>query len=166
MKQSLIQVTTSGDYVSFAQLVFRENLKGVSKEEFEEFYKIAPSNWAMTVLQQEAPSVEEQVIIVKNQDARVIDFCARLYGIYGKTVSQILRKGSDEECQKVIAALRSKPSAEVEKELIERGNSDLFELWINKFKSLEEDNERLICEDESLSYLKNVYIDFIINEDE
>lgn len=166
MKQSLIQVTTSGDYVSFAQLVFREKLKGVSKEDFEQFYEIAPSNWAMTVLEKTAPSVEEQVIIVKNQDARVLNFCARLYGIYGKTVSQILRKGSDDDVKRVIAALRSKPSAEVEKELIERSDIDLFELWLNKFKSLEEDNERLICEDISFSHLKNVYIDFIINEDE
>ncbi|MBO4285297.1 MAG: hypothetical protein J5895_03600 [Alphaproteobacteria bacterium] len=166
MKQSLTQLACAGDYVSFARLVFRNKLKGVSKEDLEEFYKIAPSNWAMTVLQQEAPSVEEQVIIIKHQDARVLDFCARVYGIYGKTAFKIFQKGSDEECKKVISAIKSKPSTEVERELINRGNADLFELWLKKFKALEEDNERLICEELSFSHLKNVYIDFIINEDE
>jgi len=166
MKQSLIQVTTSGDYVSFAQLVFRENLKNVSKEEFEEFYKIAPSNWAMTVLESTAPSVEEQMIIIKYQDARVLDFCARLYGIYGKTAFKVFQEGSDEECKKLIAALKTKPSAEVERALIDRGDAELFELWLDKFKNLEEDNERLINEELFYAGFKNIYIDYIINEDE
>ena len=43
--------------------------------------------------------------------------------------------------------------------MIERQNSELFELWIDKFKSLEEDNEKLIHEDASFSNLRNIYID-------
>ena len=87
-----------------------------------------------------------------------------LWGFWEENVNWAFLSATHEVCKKLITCMTSRPSYEAEKQMLLRNSRELFTMWIEKYKVLSEDAEKLINEDIKLGHLKSIYIEFQIND--
>ena len=158
-RKDLLGVLAEGDYAVFMDFLHSNAVCNVSDADLVEFYRRAPENWKQTLLNRQAPGVEAEKTIMAYASVDTVHLLRVLYGFYPQTVLWAFKEGDEQTAQKVLSCLKDKPSSEVEVVMLKRGESELFKLWIKKFKALDEEAEKLINEDPRLWSLKNDYIE-------
>ncbi len=134
----------------------------VSEEDEADFFKEAPQDWLSDYLDVTFPQkASERVLMVVGSDT-LLQKSHDLWGFWDENVHWVFASGTHSVCERVLSCMKSAPGYEAEELMLRRNSRDLLVLWLEKFKSLSEDGERIICEDNSLQELKNLYIEKMI----
>lgn len=155
-KRTLSGITDYADLLKFAH---SSAALGITDAEAVEFYTTAPSEWQQTLVNSCAPSMEAEKAIVLYGDDDVFHLLCVRHGLYPQTIEWAMQEGSPEVAERVVKALKERPSAKAEILMLRRGESELFKLWLQKFYNLEDEAERVLNEDPSLQPLLSLYID-------
>ena len=157
--KTLMEYLTEGDYSAFLRFAHSDAVLGATDVDQENFYISAPTDWALTLINSLAPSPETERTIVKYQNEEVVHLLAVKWKLYPRTIRWAFEEGTDEDAEKVLAVIKEKTS-DIEVSLVRRGSLELFKIWLKKFKTLDEDAEKILNEDPNLSCLLSFYIDW------
>ena len=150
-------VLKRNDFDTFIELARQGK---VSKEDQVLFYKKAPELYQQTLINFCPPSQEAEKIIIENGTRETIHLIVVLYGIYASTLEWMMKECDAKIVTKVIDCLHDKPSSlRVERLMVERGDIEIFKLWLSKFVTLEDSTERILNERLDLSSMLSYYIE-------
>ena len=162
--KNLMQLLSEGDYNAFVKFTHSSGIYAVSETDEADFYRDAPKDWAMTLINARMPSFEGEQSLVKFQDSEVVSLANSRWGLYPKTILWAFTDGINDDIEKIFPLLKDKPATEVEIAMLKRGDFDLFDKWLEKFGDLEEDSERELHESCELWAMKNHYIDIELSK--
>ena len=131
----------------------------ISEEEETEFFKLAPDEWKFDYISVSYPQPASERVLMISGSFETLKKSYDLWGFWDENVNWALVSGTHEVCKKIILCMTYRPGTEAEKLMLKRNSRELFTLWLEKYKSLSEDAEKLINEDIKLSQLKNIYIE-------
>ena len=157
--KTLMEYLVQDDYSAFLRFVHSDKVLSATDADQEDFYSRAPHNWAMTLVNSLAPSPSVEKAIVKYQETDVVSLLAIKWKLYPKTIRWAFEEGTTEEAEKVLAVIKEK-TPELEVAMLKRAELELFKEWLDKFGELEDEAEKLINDDISLTTLKSYYIDW------
>ena len=160
--KTLCEYLTEGDYSAFLRFVHGNNVLGVTEADECDFYRNAPHAWAKTLLNSHAPSKEVERVIFNYHSAELIAFCDAKWKIYPDSLLWAFEEAPADVAEKVLQAIRHKPSKEVEIAMLKRNDLELLKAWLEKFRTLDDESEAVINDDAQLSSLKSYYIDYVI----
>lgn len=160
--RTLMEYLAEGDYSAFLRFVHSSRVFSVTDVDQENFYVEAPQQWAMTLVNSLAPSPSVEKAIVKYQDEEVLSLLAIKWKLYPKTIRWAFEEGTSDEAEKMLSVIKEK-SSDIEIAMLKRAELELFKQWLTKFGELDDEAEKLINEDISMSALKSYYIDWEIS---
>jgi len=156
---TLLGILAEGDYAKLMQFAHSSAIHDINDDDAATFYREAPDEWKKTLLNICPPGVEAEKAIVTYGDEALVHLLRVRHGLYPKTILWAFKEGDTESAEKVLSCLKHKPSEEVEAAMLRRGELELFKAWLIKFGDLEDDSEKLLCEEVGLASLKSYYID-------
>lgn len=158
-KKSLMQLLRRRNYADFAKAVVYDGLKDVVPAEEVKFFTGAPKSWIAKYLDNRAPSMAGERVLVTKGSMALLEIACATWGLYSENVLEVLKNGSDKMCLLMIENLRFSPGAEAETAMLDRKDPHIFRCWLENFRFLSEDAERLLEERSDLNTLKNMYIE-------
>lgn len=158
-KLTLLGILAENDYAKLIKFAHSSAVHSISDDDAATFYRDAPDNWKQTLLNACAPGLEAEKVIVSYGDGSLVNLLCIRHGIYPQTVLWAFKHGDAQTAERVLSCLKHKPDEKAEVAMAKRGELELFKLWLDKFGDLEDDTEKLLCEDPTLSTLKSYYID-------
>lgn len=144
------------DYESFLKTM---EIGKISEEEETEFFKLAPDDWKYDYISVSYPQPASERVLMISGSLETLKRSCDLWGFWDENVNWAFLSGTHEVCKKIIACMTSRPSYEAEELMLKRNSRELLSIWLDKYKSLSEDGERLINDDIKLLQLKNIYIE-------
>ena len=155
----LLDILAEGDYAKLMQFAHSSAIHDINDNDAATFYREAPDEWKKTLLNACEPGFEAEKAIVAYGNDALVHLLRVRHGLYPKTILWAFKDADTESAERVLSCLKHKPSEEVEIAMLKRGELELFKAWVIKFGDLEDDSEKMLCEDIKLATLKSWYID-------
>ncbi|MBO4294499.1 MAG: hypothetical protein J5896_03530 [Alphaproteobacteria bacterium] len=153
-------VLKKNDFDTFIELARKGK---VSKEYQVLFYKKAPELYQQTLINFCPPSQEAEKVIIEKGTQETINLVIVLYGLYSSTLEWMMRECDANVVTKVLECLHDKPATpKIEHLMVERGDQEIFKLWLSKFYTLEDSTERILNERLDLSSMLSYYIEMSV----
>lgn len=152
----LLKEKNRSDYESFLKTM---EIGKISEEEETEFFKSAPDDWKSSYISVSYPQPASERVLMISGSMETLKKSYELWGFWDENVNWAFLSGTHEVCKKIILCMTYRPSTESEILMLKRNSRELLTLWLEKYKSLSEDAEKLINDDIELLLLKNIYIE-------
>lgn len=158
-KKKLLNFLKENDEAGFQNFLKSLDIGSVSDNEETQFFRIAPLKWQKAYLYVIYPSPAAERVLMVSGTPEMLEFSQKQWGFFTENVCWALENASNIVCGKVVAALSERPNEAVELAMIKRKNVSLFKLWLEKFKTLSEEAERMLHEHNEFEVLKTAYIE-------
>lgn len=161
---NLLAILEEKDHTKFESFIKGMDIGKVTVEEEAQFFKSAPQDWVAEYVCVTYPQVTSERVLMISASAETLKKSYDLWGFWEENVVWAFLSGTHEVCKKLITCMTAKPSYEAEKLMLKRNSRELFTMWIEKYKVLSEDGEKLLHDDIMLAQLKSIYIEYQLNE--
>ena len=160
---NLLAILEEKDRAKYEDFLKTMEVGKITSEEELQFFKSAPDDWVYHYICVSYPQPASERVLMISGSAETLKKSHDLWGFWEENVNWAFLSATHEVCKKLINCMTAKPSYEAEELMLKRNSIELFTMWIEKYKVLGEDAERLLHEEIKLSQLKSIYVDFQIN---
>ncbi|MBQ8870462.1 MAG: hypothetical protein IJ019_03705 [Alphaproteobacteria bacterium] len=161
---ALLAILEEKDHTRFENFIKGMEVGRVTPEEETQFFKTAPDDWLYEYICVSYPQPASERVLMISASVETLKRSYDLWGFWEENVIWAFMAGTHDVCKKVITCMTSRPSYEAEELMLKRNSRELFTMWIEKYKVLSEDAEKLLHDDIKLSQLKSIYIEYQLNE--
>lgn len=152
-------LSSISSYADLLKFVHSTAALSITDEDAIRFYENSPEDWKQTLLNIVPPSPEVEKTIIRYGDEETVNLLRIRHGFYPETIEWAMKEGSPDVAEAIVKNLKERLSAVAEELMVRRGEAELFKMYLEKFKYLEDDVEKVLNQDPALNSLLQLYID-------